>query len=353
MRKTKNSEAKRMERKLTLSCDYLAGAGAIYRIERRFVKYMGMGHAVSVCNATQAIMAILKAFDIQESEIITTPYTWGGSVAGAIALKNRLVFADINPVTLTLDSESVEKKITNKTKAIIAVDIYGNPCFAKELRDIANRRGIKLIQDCAQSFGALYDNKPSGNLADAVVFSLSHQKGLSKGEGGMICTSDSELYRKLIWLTQHPNRQKRDVPGMPLNEFGLNLRMSPQSAGEAIRNFDRALLKIREHQKAFTKLEMNIHKKFGIKSSLIQGYTSSYYRFTIDMEGLNIEGMKKFLAKRSINTILVTPPITQALYQNPAYGMMSAYYSTDRCPVAERQCETRLRITSSNRVSIY
>lgn len=171
----------------------LSGTGAVYRLERKLAELVGNPYALSIANATSGLWAVFMALGIHNSDIITTPYTWGGSLSGLMLAGNRPVFVDIDRDTLTLDPEEVARSITPKTKAILAVDIYGYPCKADLLRKIADEYGLLLIQDCAQSFGAYFQDYHTGWYADASVFSLTVGKALFAGEGGMIVTKKSRV----------------------------------------------------------------------------------------------------------------------------------------------------------------
>ncbi|RMD93175.1 MAG: hypothetical protein D6814_15990 [Calditrichaeota bacterium] len=248
-----------------VTIESMTGTGNIYQLEKKFKRLTGHPYAVAVCNATQALFAVFLALDLRNVEFITTPYTWPGSLAGALVLGNVPVFGDIDPLTLTLDPASVEKCLSANTKAILAVDIYGNPCRADALKDIANKAAAWLILDCAQSFGAIYNGKQSGAFADVAVFSFSYGKPLCAGEGAVITTPHQDLYEKLIFWTQHPYRQKRDLPSIELNEFFLNMRIHPLAAQIANSEFHAVLKNIRTFQKNWFDFERHIFEKLNIQ----------------------------------------------------------------------------------------
>ena len=206
---------------------HLRGGGAVGELEKRLETYYGMQHALCVSNATLGLLAVQLALGLKGVEILTTPYSWGGTVAGALLLGNRLAFGDIDAVTLTLDPDTVRNAISPHTKAILAVDVDGTPSDSSGLRQVADEYGLWYITDAAESFGATREGHPASYDADALVLSFGPGKPLDVGEGGAILTSSQELYEKLLWHTQHPERQRLEL-GLHLdNESCLTGRIHP------------------------------------------------------------------------------------------------------------------------------
>jgi dTDP-4-amino-4,6-dideoxygalactose transaminase len=207
----------------------LLGAGAIAELEEKLERHYGMRYALCVSNATMGLWAIAMALELGDSTFVTTPYTYGASLSGFLQVGCQPIFADIDH-TLTLNPDSVRKAIAPNTKAILGVDLYGVPCDALTMREIADHYGIFYIADAAQSFGASRNDLPASALADALVVSFTFGKSLFAGEGGAILTNNEELYRKLLWWTQHPMRQRLEL-GLDLdNEFAINARIHPLAA---------------------------------------------------------------------------------------------------------------------------
>lgn len=333
----------------------LCGTGAVYRLERRFAELVRHPYALAVSNCTLGLLAVFTALEIYDSEVITTPYTWGGTLAALTLTGNIPVFADINPTTLTLDPDCVLKCITPKTRAILAVDIYGYPCDGYNLRSIADEHGLILIQDCAQSFGAYQGKHHTGWWSDAAVFSLSWGKALFAGEGGIIVTSNKELYKKLVWKTQHPNRQIRDIPDQPVNEMALNVRIHPISAVWAEIIFDNALSYV-EHRGRLGLEILKILSAQGvslIKKLNIDNYKPAFHVLTVEP----IESEKEidnFLATHSMHFLTSAPPVQELVYNHTMYRKYSDLFNwsePNSCPVAENQCRQRLRLSYNTELS--
>jgi perosamine synthetase len=226
----------------------LDGTGTVGELEGKLARHYDKQHALCFSNATTALLAIALALDLRAAEFITTPLTYGATLAGWLLLENRPLFGDLEPLTHTLCPESVRQLITPDTKAILAVDTFGNPCDTMVLREIADEHELWYIADAAQSFGARRSDLPASALADAIVVSFTVGKSLFAGEGGAIVTDNTELYHKLIWWSQHPNRQRRDIGFGYENQFGLNGRIHPLAAVIASATFEASLAQLEAHQ---------------------------------------------------------------------------------------------------------
>lgn len=329
----------------------LCGTGSVYRLEEKFSSLVGHPHALAVSNATLGLWAVFTALDIHDADIITTPYTWGGTLAGLIHAGNNPVFADIDADTLTLDPEKVARRITRKTKAILTVDIYGYPSNGPALREVANKHGLLLIQDCAQSFGAYRDKHHSGWWADVAVFSLTWGKALFAGEGGVIVTPHRDLFENLVAQTQHPHRQRRDVPHLSKNELGMNLRINPLAAVWAEAIFDDALTAV-ERQRHGCRAILDILHQYGMTKTEIADTTKvrpSFHVLTIDPK-CNPERIESVLAREKLGYELGCPPIKQPLYCQDTFRDVCKTRRAARiskCSITEQQCERRLRILNS------
>ncbi|MGM0381609.1 MAG: DegT/DnrJ/EryC1/StrS family aminotransferase [bacterium] len=178
---------------------------AVERFEKNFADYCGANQCVGVNSGTAALQLIYEALELNEGkEVITTPFTFIATVEPLLHIGAQPVFADIDPDTFNLDPVEVEKKITDKTKAIVAVHLYGHPQDMNPLRELAEAHDLKLIEDAAQAHGALYNDRRVGGLADAGAFSFYPGKNLGAfGDAGAVTTSDPELAEKVKKLRDH------------------------------------------------------------------------------------------------------------------------------------------------------
>ncbi len=180
--------------------------------EAKFASYIGVKHAIGVGNGTDALAIALKACGIGEGdEVITTPFTFFAT-AEAIAYVGAVpVFVDIDEKTFDIDVSLVENAITSKTKALLPVHIYGNPCDMDAICELAEKHGLKVIEDCAQSTGATNKNKQTGSFGDVGCFSFFPTKSLGcAGDGGMIVIDDDQVAEAARSIRVHGS----GVPGL-------------------------------------------------------------------------------------------------------------------------------------------
>ena len=170
----------------------------VREFEKSFGKYIGTEHALGIGNATQGLHLCLAALGIGiGDEVIVTPYSWI-STASCILMQNAIpIFCDIEEHTLGIDPYKIEKLITNRTKAIICVHMFGYPCKIREIESIAKKHKLALIEDASHAHGAELDGKKIGSFGDISAFSLHQRKALSVGDGGMVCTNNSALAEKI------------------------------------------------------------------------------------------------------------------------------------------------------------
>jgi perosamine synthetase len=326
----------------------VGGTGAVHRLERRFASLTARPHALAVANATLGLWAALHGLDVHDAEVITTPYTWGGSLAGIIHSGNRPVFADIDSQTLTLDPHNVLERITPRTKAILLVDIYGYPGDGPAFREIADTHGLVLIQDCAQSFGAFRDGQHTGFWADAAVFSFTRGKALFGGEGGMVVTPHTRVFERMVRETQHPMRQLRDVPRLSPNELALNMRINPLAAVCALAGFDDALAAVERTRLGSVELLEELYAAQASRTAPpdLAKLRPSFHALTVEPRGAE-HRVRTALQNRGSAYTVAVPPIRAPLYRQRAYRELAALRAWPppcRCPVAEMQCRRRVRL---------
>ena len=173
-------------------------------LEEKLQKIVDAKYAVVVSNGTAALHLAAMAAGIQEGdEVITTPMTFAASANCVRYCGGTVVFADIDPATYNIDPDEIEKKITSRTKAIIAVDYTGQAIAHDRIDTICKRHGLLLIEDAAHAIGTKYDQRPVGSIADLTCFSFHPVKTVTAGEGGAVTTNNPEYFRKLKLLRSH------------------------------------------------------------------------------------------------------------------------------------------------------
>src|SRR5579871_4275947 len=174
-------------------------------LEEEVARFCGVGHAVGCGSGTDALLLALGALEIGPGdEVILPPFTFFATAGMVCRAGARPVFADIDPVTYNLDPDQVESKITNRTRAIIAVHLYGQCADMEALGRVAERHGLPVIEDAAQAFGAEYQGKRAGSLGALACFSFYPSKNLGAyGDAGMVVTNDPAWAARMTCLRVH------------------------------------------------------------------------------------------------------------------------------------------------------
>ena len=222
-----------------LKSDYLTCGPKIEELEKKMCDVTGGKYAVAVSNGTAALHIACLAAGIGEGdEVITTPITFAASANCALYCGAVPVFADISPDTYNISPEDIERKITDKTKAVVAVDFTGQAVQIEEIKSICKRHNLMFIEDGAHSIGTKYKGERIGSLADMTTFSFHPVKTITGGEGGVVMTDHKELYKKLLLyrthgITRNPQMllAKADGPWYYEQiELGFNYRMTDMQA---------------------------------------------------------------------------------------------------------------------------
>ncbi|MCA9524306.1 MAG: DegT/DnrJ/EryC1/StrS family aminotransferase [Myxococcales bacterium] len=187
------------------------GGPEVRRLEGALAEYCGTRHAIGLSSGTDALLLALWALEVGAGdEVITTPFTFMATAGVIPRLGATAVFVDIDPASFNLDPAAVEAAIGPRTKAIIAVHLFGACSAMDRLGTIAERHGLPLIEDAAQAIGATHGGRRAGSLARAGCFSLFPTKNLGAfGDGGFATTDDDELYQRLVLLRSHGSRDKQ------------------------------------------------------------------------------------------------------------------------------------------------
>jgi dTDP-4-amino-4,6-dideoxygalactose transaminase len=173
--------------------------------EENFAKFVGVPYCVGVGNGTDAIYIALKALGIKEGdEVITAANTFIATSESITLAGARVVFVDCHPDTYNIDADKIEAKITDKTKAIVPVHLFGHPADMDPIMEIAKKHNLKIIEDCAQAHGARYKGKSIGTFGHLATFSFFPGKNLGAyGDGGAVVTSDEELAKNVRMIANH------------------------------------------------------------------------------------------------------------------------------------------------------
>ena len=219
--KTLRAEIDRRIAAINDNCKFIQGP-EVNELEESLAKFVGSKNCISVSSGTDALLIALMALDIKDSdEVITTPFSFIATAETILMLGAKPVFVDIEKDSYNIDPLKIEEKITSKTKAIIAVSLYGQPANFNLINNIAKKHNIPVIEDGAQSFGATHHNKKSCNLSTLGTTSFFPSKPLGcYGDGGACFTNDDELASKMKRISLH-GQEKRYFH----TEIGVNGRI--------------------------------------------------------------------------------------------------------------------------------
>lgn len=220
----------------TLSSDFITCGPKVKEAEKAIAEYTGAKYAVAVANGTAALHCACIAAGIGAGdEVITTPLTFAASANCALYCGAKPVFADVDSDTYNIEPATIEKCITEKTRAVVAVDFTGQAVKINEIRKICDKYGLVFIEDAAHAIGTSYNGKQIGSLADMTCFSFHPVKTVTSGEGGAVTTNSEELYKKLILAHTHGITHDEELMEEDIHEgpwcyeqisLGYNYRMT-------------------------------------------------------------------------------------------------------------------------------
>jgi dTDP-4-amino-4,6-dideoxygalactose transaminase len=221
----------------------ITNANLVEHLEAAVAERLEVKHCVAVSSCTSGLMLVLRALGVT-GEVIVPSFTFFATGHAVLWNGLRPVFADCDEETWNVDPIDVERKITERTSAILAVHLYGNPCDIEGLTQLASRHRLKLIFDAAHSFGSQYRGRSIGQFGDAEIFSLSPTKLLVAGEGGLIATNDASLA-----LTLRAMRNYGDTGDYNPKWLGMNARLSEFNAALALAGLSMTHAKIRRRNR--------------------------------------------------------------------------------------------------------
>lgn len=263
--------------------DDFFGGPQIQALEKEWAKVFGAKHAIAVNSATSALFCTVGAIGTEPGdEIIVSPYTMSASATAPLIYGAIPVFADVEADCYCLDAEDVERKITDKTRAIIVVDIMGQ-AYDPKIDEIAKKYNLKVIEDCAQAPYAKRGNKFAGTLGDVGIYSLNYHKHIHSGEGGILVTDDDELANKLRLIRNHAEavieaKGETDL----VNMVGFNYRMTEIEAAICREQLKKLPKLVKERQKIVEYIESGIKDIPCLKMPKVRdNSTHVYYQHSI------------------------------------------------------------------------
>lgn len=305
---------------------------AIDRFEELFAETVGAPHAVAVSSGTAGLHLLCVAAGVGPGdEVVTSPYSFVASANCAIYEGATPVFADIDPRTLNLRPDAVEAAITDRTRAVVAVDIYGYPCELDELRAICEARGVVLIQDACEALGARYKGAPVGAQGPSAVFAFYPNKQITTGEGGMITTHSESEWRLLRSLR---NQGRADSGGwLEHARLGFNYRLDDIRAAIGIGQLEKldAILAARASVAARYRDLLSPIPGLELPCADDVEHERSWFVYVVTLPaGADREAVIASLTARGIQTARYLPCIHLQPYLQERFG-----YRVGLCPAAE------------------
>ena len=330
-----------------LKSDYLTTGPKITELENQLCQLTGAKYAVAVSNGTAALHLACMAAGIKEGdEVITTPITFAASANCVLYSGATPVFADIDPETYNISPDSIEERITEKTKAIVAVDFTGQAVELERIQGICKKHQLLLIEDGAHSIGTTYQGQAVGSIADMTTFSFHPVKTITGGEGGAVMTNDPVLYQKLQLfrthgITRDPELMKNQAKEPWYYEqiaLGYNYRMTDFQAAlilsqlEKLPEFSKRRKEIvQQYNEAFKEIPEII-----VQNEIQESNTTRHlYLIQLDLDKLSATRLEIFEALKAENICCNVHYIP--VYYFPYYQNLG--YQKGLCPNAEKLYE--------------
>jgi dTDP-4-amino-4,6-dideoxygalactose transaminase len=257
----------------------------VSRFEKEFARFLGVKHTVASTSGTAALHIATGAIPLGPGmEVITSPITDMGSIIPIIGQNAIPVFADLDPDTYTLDPEDVRRRITDKTRAIMAVHLFGLMCDMDPLREIAEEKGIFLIEDSAQAYLAEYKGRLAGTIGDLGCFSLQQSKHMFTGDGGITVTNDDELAeRARLFMDKGWNREATGPRRYVM--IGFNYRMTELQGAVALAQLRKVGWVVERRRAVAESLTKRIGEIEGIEPPEVpKGYRHSYWLYPVKLD---------------------------------------------------------------------
>lgn len=333
----------------TLKSPYLTTGPKVKEFEDTVASYVGAKYAVSFANGTAALHGACYAAGVAVGdEVITTPITFAASANCARYMGADVVFADIDEKTYNIDPEDIARKVTAKTKAIVAVDFTGQPVDIDAIMDVAKEKNIVVIEDGAHSLGADYKNRKVGVTADMTMFSFHPVKPVTTGEGGVIVTNNKEYYEKLLMFRGHgiTHTDYAEEQGgwyYEMVDLGYNYRMTDIQAALGISQMTKLDQFIQKRQQLAALYTDKIKDIDTLTApNQLENTKSGWHLYSVqlDTEKLGKTRKQVFEELRAANIGVHVHYIP--VYWHPYYQSLG--YERGLCPIAEKWYEQALTL---------
>ncbi len=334
-----------------LLSDWLTTGPKVEEFEEKVASISGIKFGGAVNSGTAALHAAMAAIDIKAGdEVIVPPITFAATANAVVYQGGIPVFADVDPDTLLIDPEKVEKKISPKTRAVIAVDYAGQMCDYDALRKITKKHGIYLIADACHSIGGSYKGNPSGSCADLTVFSFHPVKHITTGEGGMVVTNENELIQKVKLFRNHGintdlhQRQGLDSWYYEIEMPGFNYRLTDFQCALGITQLKKLESRIHKRNFLAKQYDLLFEDIDGIAPLKKEAFISHAYHLYVVKLDLNLfkktrKEIFSFMRNEGIGVNVHYIPVHYHPFYKKAFKT-----SKGLCPIAEEAYEKILTL---------
>lgn len=267
-------------------------------LETRFADWLGVSHCFALNSGSAAVHAAVVAIDPEPGdEIITTPITDMGALTPILYQGAIPVFADVDPITLNVTAETIADRLSPRTRAIIVTHLFGNPCEMTAIMALARKRGIPVIEDCAQAFGATHANQLVGTIGDIGCFSLQQGKHITTGEGGLVVCRDNDLARRMYLFI---NKAWGYGDPQPDHYFlALNYRMNELTGAVASAQLEKLDAVIQARISAANTLTSVVQNLDGIQTPRVSAESKhTYWKYCLNVDAQRVPGGAVGLANR-------------------------------------------------------
>lgn len=336
-----------------LASGRLAQGARVKEFEEDFSKFNGVKESIAVNSGTAALQVSLAALGLKPGdEIITTPFTFIATSNSVISLGGIPVFVDVDPRTYNLDPEQLEDAITEKTRGIIPVHLFGLPCDMVKIIEIAGKHDLFILEDAAQAIGATYDGRMVGRFGDAAIYSFYATKNITTGEGGMIVTNDSEVAERARQIRDQGQDEKYHHVLL-----GFNFRMTEIAAAIGLEQL-KVVDKLNSRRRSNARfLDSILTDTTGIIPPYVPDNVKHvYHLYAAKINAKTLEcNREKILLILNQEGIEARPVYPFPIYKQPLYrslndvsrnplGAIIDYpsYSSINCPVTEELVESLL-----------
>jgi len=324
-----------------LCSDLLTTGPKVSDFEKALAQKTGANYAVVLNSGTAALHAAYFAAGVQPGdEVITSPITFAATANAALYLNAKPVFADVRPDTVNINPEEIEKLITSQSKVLAPVDFSGHPADLKEIKEIANKHNLVVVEDAAHALGATYHDRPVGSIADMTTFSFHPVKHITTGEGGAVVTNNKEYYQKLLAFRSHGmikgKNKLTDYHGPWYHEMqflGYNYRITDIQCALGIsqlKKLDQFLTRRQVLVDYYNREFENLSEKVDTPVTL-PGTNPAWHLYIIRLKGKKPPRRQLFEALRRAGIGVQVHYIP--VYWHPYYQKLG--YVRGSCPVAE------------------